>query len=372
MPAMIRSVDPFLDFPARLLDDPSAQGPDFRGILGGCISHHDRLVDFCDIANYRGFEPFATGAGAGFCSTFVSSRSRRRDPSTPWSQKPDSSRIGLPAEGAALSSMPHQRRDISSKENSSHPAKDRAVATVIEWLASRKIHAESHDASVHGTDSIFNRQALFMGTGLDDSDQPPLLLPLLKSMKWSVANKKSVRYVIGDPTQRRIAAVTKLCTGLLSQSLLSSYRYDKKNKVIYAEIQDRKDVRFFFSGGWFERFVCLSVVKLLRRQAVAFEYAKNLKVRFPNGNRYELDLFFLLEGIPLLIECKMGGDYPAHLQKFGDHLDDLSVPAERGLFIILDLDPARADELSGFWDYRVVNQNQFPAAVEAIVGSFSG
>jgi hypothetical protein len=212
------------------------------------------------------FNLFATGAGAGFCSTFISSRSRRKDTSTPWSEKHDSSRNGLPAEGAVLSPMPPQTRDISSQENSSPPAQDRAAATVIEWLASRKIHAESPVASDLGTDSIFNRQALFMGAGLDDSVQPPLLLPLLKCIKWSIANKKSIRYVIGDPTQRRIAAVTNLCTGLLNQSLLSSYRYDRRNKVIFAEIQDRKDVRSFFGGGWFERYVCLSLASLLRRQ----------------------------------------------------------------------------------------------------------
>jgi hypothetical protein len=315
---------------------------------------------------------FATGAGAGFCSTFISSRSRRKDLSTSCSEKHDSSRGGLPAEGAVLSPMLPPTRDISSRENSSPPAQDQAVDTVIEWLASRKIHAASPVASDLGTDSVFNRQALFMGAGLDDSVQPPLLLPLLKSIKWSVANKKSIRYVIGDPTQRRIAAVTNLCTGLLNQSLLSSYRYDRKNKVISAEIQDRKDIRFFFGGGWFERYICQSLVRLLRQKRVAFEYATNLMVRFPNGDRFELDIFFLIDGLPLLIECKTGGAFQAHLQKFRDHLERLSVPAERGLFIILDLDPARAVELSGFWGYRVVNQNQFPAAVEAIVGSFSG
>ncbi|QQE64895.1 hypothetical protein GFS31_15780 [Leptolyngbya sp. BL0902] len=238
---------------------------------------------------------------------------------------------------------------------------------VIDWLLAREIKVENHRLLDQNVDEIFNRHAVFLGNHLKDENQQPLLSPLLKRIKWSISKNRGVQYHLKNSSQLQIKTSTQFCCNLRDDTLLSSYYYSKNDKIIHAAIQDRGDVRRFFNGEWFERFIYYRMTELLSRLDLAHACLINPVIQFPNGDRFELDLLFLVGGEPLLVECKTGGDFNAHLRKFSDHLKRLSIPPERGFLVILDLEDAQIERLSQFWKFRVVNQDRFVPLLEELI-----
>ncbi|MEA5451851.1 hypothetical protein VB780_24965 [Leptolyngbya sp. CCNP1308] len=150
-------------------------------------------------------------------------------------------------------------------------------------------------------------------------------------------------------------------------TLFSSYRYSKDDKTIHAVLQDRGDIRSFFNGGWFERYIHHKISELLQQSQLPYDCLANPVVKFSNGDSFELDLLFLISGEPLLIECKTGGDYNAHLKKFSDHRKRLSISPEKAFLVMLDLEDAKTERLSQFWKFQVVNQDRLIALIEKMI-----
>ncbi len=196
-----------------------------------------------------------------------------------------------------------------------------------------------------------------------DKQGQPLLLPLLKRLNWAVSNGRGLSFDLRSASQDQISGMTRVCSGLLKDSLLAEYRYRKGSKLLQVTVQDRADIRSFFSGGWFERFVCISLQKALLPQRKDLAWLINPRIIFPNGNKYEFDLLFLINCDPLLVECKSGGDYNAHLRKFSDHIKRLSIQPHQGLLVILDLPAEEGSKLSAFWGFPVINERQLAEAM---------
>lgn len=236
---------------------------------------------------------------------------------------------------------------------------------VITWLAAKKVSVEKHRIPDPHIDEIFNKQAIYLGNHLKDESQKPLLAPLLKQIKWAISQNRGVQYHLKNSTQLQTRIATQFCRSLHDDTLLSSYHYSKK--IIHAAIQDRGDVRNFFNGEWFERFICYRISELLQNLRLPYSYLMNPIIKFPNGDSFELDLLFLVEGQPLLVECKTGGDFNTHLKKFSDHRKRLSISPERAFLVILDLEDFQTERLSQFWKFKVVNQDKLLSLIQAVV-----
>lgn len=238
---------------------------------------------------------------------------------------------------------------------------------VIAWFAAKNISIEKHYTSDQDVDEVFNKNAIFLGQKYHDEFGEPLLAPMLQRMKWAISQGRGLQIHLKNATQAQIQAQTQFCHNLHRDSLLSSYHYSKPNKVIHAAIQNRGDIRNFFNGNWFERFTCYQVRELLSTLQLDYSYLMNPYIRLPNGDSFELDLFFLVEGKPLLIECKTGGDFNQHLRKFADHCQRFSIPRSHAFLVKLDLEDDRTPRLSKFWSFTVVNQANFIPTLKAVL-----
>jgi hypothetical protein len=236
---------------------------------------------------------------------------------------------------------------------------------VINWLATQKVSVEPPRNLED--DAIFNQHAIYLGHNLNDENRQPLLAPLLKQIKWAIAQNRGIQYPLKNSTQLKIRVSTQFCNSLYKDTLLASYFYSKDEKTIHAAIQDRGDVRDFFNGKWFERFICHRVCELLNSLELTYAFLMNPIIKFPNADRFELDLLFLVDQKPLLIECKTGGDFNAHLKKFSDHCKRLAIPPASAFLVILDLEDAQTERLSQFWKFKVVNQASLLPLIQARV-----
>jgi hypothetical protein len=243
-----------------------------------------------------------------------------------------------------------------SESEAVNGSKDKDAA--IAWFVAKKISIENQHQPTF-QDAILNKNAIFLGEHLKDENHEPLLAPLLKQIRWAISQNRGVQYHFKKASQNQTRILTQFCRHLLDDTLLSSYRYIKNNdqKIIHASIQDRADIRAFFDGIWFERFICHRVCSVLDNLDIHYSYVMNPMIKFMNGDRYELDLFFLIDEKPLLIECKTGGNFTSHIKKFGDHCKRLSLSPSSAYLVILDLEDAQSENLSQLWKFTVVNQD---------------
>jgi hypothetical protein len=80
-----------------------------------------------------------------------------------------------------------------------------------------------------------------------------------------------------------------------------------------------------------------------------------------------LDLLFLIQNEPLLIECKTGQISNSDLDRFRQHKATLSISKQRAFFITLDKPESEADNWSQSRDITVVNRNNFLAQIGKLI-----
>lgn len=198
----------------------------------------------------------------------------------------------------------------------------------INWLANRGISVMDRPEPDPHTEAIFNKHAIRLGDKYKDEDGQPQLSRLLGQIRWSIINERNLTCHLNKASQKQIGTITQFGKDLDRDTLFfSRYRYFPGDKVIRAVIRNRPDTRSFFTGGWFERFVEYKVSDLLQCSNLSYSCLMNRLIQFSNEDSFELDLFYVVEGNPLLIECKTGRDRDAY-QKFSDRRKRLSIPPE--------------------------------------------
>ncbi|MBX3054411.1 MAG: hypothetical protein KF753_23260, partial [Caldilineaceae bacterium] len=222
---------------------------------------------------------------------------------------------------------------------------------VYDWLTAQGIVVKNYREQSNG-DAIFDQLALFLGERFDT------LSRLHELIRRNLSSGATFTYNLSGRSQAEIADCTQFCTLLSSYAFLSSYKYNRTAKTIYATPQRVGKVINFFTGGWFERYTYLKMVDLLTADQLTYTCLLNPQITFPNGDDFELDLLFLVDSQPLWIECKTG-DYAAYITKYSEAKKLLSVPSERSLLVILDIPNELTDNLTDLYEIIVTNEGNF-------------
>ncbi|MFQ3626628.1 MAG: hypothetical protein SNJ81_03520 [Cyanobacteriota bacterium] len=254
-------------------------------------------------------------------------------------------------------------------ENLQPPRGCLSEEVAIDWLANRGISVLDQPELDPHTEAIFNKRAVRLGNKYKDEDGQPQLSRLLGQIKWSITNERNLTCHLNKASQKQIGIITQFCDDLDKDTLFfSHYKYFRGEKVIRAGIRNRPDTRSFFTGGWFERFVEHKVSDFLQRSNLSYSRLMNRLIQFSNEDSFELDLFYLVEGKPLLIECKTGRNRDAY-QKFSDRRKRLSASPQGAFLVILDFDPAETERLSAVWKFNIVGQDNLISQMEAVIAS---
>ena len=203
---------------------------------------------------------------------------------------------------ATLPDRPVDSNDENKKEG---------ALIVYDWLTAKGITVKNYREQ-DTTDSIVDPLAIFLGgTGFKTWRR------VHEFIRRSLSTGESITLNLSSRSQEEIADSTQFCTMLYSYAFLSSYRYDKRIKTIYAIPQRLGNVTNFFTGGWFERYIYLKILSLLSQNTVKFTCLLNPQITFSNGDDFELDLLFLIDNQPLWFECKTG-DYQGYIAKYAE------------------------------------------------------
>jgi len=265
--------------------------------------------------------------------------------------------------GAAVPVFPEMERFTESTgalaeiPPAGEQAAEEAFLTVFDWLASRGITVKNYKQQ-EKTDAVFDQLAMFLG------ERFASLKCLHDQIRKRLSTGDSFTLNLASSSQEEIANSTQFCTWLHQYAFLASYRYNKYTKTIYAVPQRVGKVINFFTGGWFERFVFLKVASLLSQNGMAYVYLLNPQISLPNGDDFELDLIYLVEDMPLWIECKTG-DYQTYIAKYANVRPTLAIPKERAILVVLDISDELSSQLTDLYDITVANENNFLALVAA-------
>lgn len=237
---------------------------------------------------------------------------------------------------------------------------EESALAVYDWLIAKGITVKNYREQ-SAADTVFDQLAVFLGERFEN------LSRIHESIRRSLSTGSSFTLNLSSSRQEEIADSTQFCTMLSSYAFLSSYKYNKYTKTIYAAPQRVGKVINFFTGGWFERYIYLRILSLLSQNRLEFTCLLNPQITFSNGDDFELDLLFLIDNQPLWVECKTG-DYQAYIAKYSDARKLLSVPKSRAILVILDIPNNLTANLTNLYDITVANENNFLERVCAAVG----
>ena len=231
--------------------------------------------------------------------------------------------------------------------------------TVLNWLIDQGITVQKYHIP-DDNEEVFNKLATYLGNKYSDLNY------FYNQLKRSFSKGQNLSINLASRSKTEITCTTQFCSRMSDYAFLSSYQYDRKNKMLYASPQKKGMVKNFITGGWFERFVYLSICKLLQEKQQFYKSILNPQVILQNGEDFELDILFLLGDKPFWIECKTGG-YQSHVTKYSKMRNVLSISKESSLLVILGIREQLTQELTSLHDIYVANENNFLAMTETLI-----
>jgi formylglycine-generating enzyme required for sulfatase activity len=258
--------------------------------------------------------------------------------------------------------------DPNSSQESTIPSLQEVEATIeveeeneaISWFRERQMEVHPSQTYENLRVAIFDRLALEVGDHYD------VLAPLLRQMKRATSrNHSEFQYQLGEIPQEMVSRCVGFGHNLMNEGLLLEFHYDQATRTIRGTMTDQPYIVEFFTGAWFARYICQKVVQLLRERELRFSFLSDVTVTLPTRDRLELDLFFLVEGQPLLIEWFTGRDVEREIQAASRYSQALEIPASRILFIGLTLTPEQLETFHLRQSLKIANRDTFLAQIQA-------
>lgn len=243
----------------------------------------------------------------------------------------------------------------SSQEVIDHISRDRDKLRLALFLWSKGIRIkslETKEASRVGSklNSKLNQISNFMG------DRYYSIRKLYKSIKSNMNEGEAFSLILKDEPNQVVSDSCQLANMLCSIAFLEEYHYLKSPRFIL-EAKPSRDPNAlnFLSGGWLERYVKEKLVKIASQQGkkISFSYIMNTQVTLPNGNDFEIDLFFYVNDKFYWVESKTG-DYYESIDKYSWLASRLGLQQNQAFVVLTDVDQDKKISLSSSYKLSVI------------------
>jgi len=224
---------------------------------------------------------------------------------------------------------------------------------IIDWFDKKNIILDI-DTKTIDTQGFFDEVAVALGENYE----------LLKNINNQIkkAQRKghgSVSIAISNHSQKEVQALTHYCKTLYDFSFVAKYFYNKPDKRIHLTLQKAPSILNFFNGEWLEWFVFMKLLILFYEKKVPFSALRSFKVHFPNEDKHEVDVFFLINNdTPLFIECK-SGEFRSTIEKYQKLRKRMGIDKENFTMLVLGLSDEQIKGLTSMYDLTFVNENNF-------------
>lgn len=236
----------------------------------------------------------------------------------------------------------------------------------LAWLAQRRVTVKRRPEPTP-LEGAFDELALYLG------DRFATIQPFYEAVKRRVAGSPYPRSVdlTSYPAQTR-ADITTFGRMLHANGFLTQYHYHKNTRSVVFDPQPDGRVTNFFTGGWLERYVLLTVVRHAEQrlpQSLHPVTCAQITVELPDQHVTELDILLGLPDQVLWLECKTS-DWQDHARKFDRVARHLNVPLEHAGLVLLDpLSDSQKKAASALSRMTVLNPHELETFItNAILG----
>lgn len=233
---------------------------------------------------------------------------------------------------------------------------------VIQWFERKNIRVEvDHDAL--DTQGFFDEVAVELG------DNFPVLQQVLDKIRKAQRNNyTSVVLNLSNHSQNDIKTITGFCRNLYEFSFFAKYFYNKNEKRAYLTLQTAPAIAGFFNGEWLEWYVFMKLLKHCYENKGLFSCLRSFNIQFANDDKYEVDIFFLINSrIPVFIECK-SGEFRPFIEKYGKMRRRLEIAKENFLLLVLGVSDEQVQGLTKMYDITFVNETGFIKHINGLLG----
>lgn len=210
---------------------------------------------------------------------------------------------------------------------------------IQDWLSKRNIRAQIDPAAVD-TRASFGEIAIFLG---DRYDALRTVIPIIQRAMQSGRDRATID--LSSYSARDAAIVNRFLKLLNDSSLVSKCILQVQDKKAILHLPNARRIVRFFQGEWLEWYAFMKIALLCRHKQMRFSCARNILIELPNKSNYELDVFFLIDELPLVVECK-AGDYRQFIGKYSNLINKLGIDSKRFIFLIVGADETRLKGLS--------------------------
>lgn len=204
-------------------------------------------------------------------------------------------------------------------------------------------------------DETLDKISIFMG------NRYSLIRPFIEQIKQKMNSAGTVRLDMKDKNQQEISSICQLATRLHEIAFLEEYTYLKSPKcLLFAKPNRIPQALNFFAGKWLERFIKSQIISLVRQvnPNIRFSYLLNPQILLPNGDDFELDLLFEIDGEIFWFEMK-SGDYQRYVKKYSKVSKILDLDKNHSFMILTDITEAGAEALKSLFGINVVKIENF-------------
>jgi hypothetical protein len=240
-----------------------------------------------------------------------------------------------------------------------------------QWLTSKGFEIGCHYQGEPTQDEVFNHAALLIGNYYS------YLSPLISQIVHYIKNKpeKRLRYSLSNQSMENSKICKQFCEGI-NGYLITRYIYDSNTQSIYTNLLTPIEVIRFFEGTWFERFINQKILQILSTNGIEYHQLVNANFKFENiktshTQAGELDLFYLINKRPFLVECKSGKrDYESDIQKYDMYSKLLKIRKSSSIYIALNMLDDQRDFFNTTYKFlTVVNGNNYLQTLQAEIAS---
>jgi hypothetical protein len=244
--------------------------------------------------------------------------------------------------------------------NTEHFATEIQHGPIYDWFSRKHIKVEVNLRSVD-TSGFFDEVALQIGDQFDN------LKEVLERIRWAQGKEYSSATIHLEklsPEQRKL--ISDFCQSLYDYSLVAKCFHNRQENNIRLILQNAPTVREFFNGGWLEWFSLMKVMTYAKERGKRFSCARNLNIRFQNGDVFEIDVFVLLDGeTPICIECKTG-EFRQNLDKYIALRKRLGLNGKQFIMCVTGMSEESAKGLCAMYDLNFTSQNRLADTLTGI------
>ncbi len=231
---------------------------------------------------------------------------------------------------------------------------------ILKWFEHQQIQIKVDKEAVDTT-GFFDEVAVKLGENYD-------LLKTVSDKIKRIQNKEytNVTLNLSDYSQEEAVLIKEFCQELYEYAFVAKYFVKRRENKIHLSLQTAQPIIKFFNGEWLEWFAFMKLMAFCHERQISFSGLRGFTIHFPNGDKNELDTFFLInKTIPIFVECK-SGEFRQFVDKYSKLRKRLKIDKKQFLMLVSGLSDEQTQGLTSMFDITIVNEKNFVQHISAL------